>query len=118
MFNQPDTTPDEKSSLWQRIKIPLIGSVVVIVFGFVLANTFTYFQYGSTIVGSWLGSEQKKSPDAGKLAFAKGTKDYMGIIRGEGQSPRRGKVYYIEQAGGVMIEVAKELIEVREPKKE
>jgi hypothetical protein len=41
----------------------------------------------------------------------------VGIIRDEGTSPRKGKVYYIEQAGGSMIEVSKDLIVVREPEK-
>jgi hypothetical protein len=41
--------------------------------------------------------------------------NYIGIIRGEGHSARLGDVYYIEQAGGSLIEVSKKNVEVREP---
>lgn len=61
--------------------------------------------------------KEPKSPMAGKLAFDKGTKYYIGIIRAEGHSQRQGNVYYIEQAGGTMIEVARVNVEVRDPEK-
>lgn len=113
MFNQSE----KRLSLWQRIKVPVVGSVAVLVLGFVLVNTFTYFQYGGTLLDSVFEREQSPSPDVGKFAYDKGTRYYIGIIKGEGTSPRRGKVYYIEQAGGVMIEVSKDLVEVREPER-
>ena len=109
--------PDKPPSLWQRIKVPVIGSIAALALGFVLVNAFTYVQYGGTLFDSMFEREQSTSPDAGKFAYDKGTKYYIGIIKGEGNSPRRGRVYYIEQAGGVMIEVAKDLVEVREPER-
>jgi hypothetical protein len=111
MLDQPDKPP----SLWQRVKVPVIGSLLALALGFLLVNAFTYVQYGGTLFDSIFEREQEKSPDAGKLAYDKGTKYYIGIIKGEGNSPRRGKVYYIEQAGGIMIEVSKDKVEVREP---
>jgi hypothetical protein len=54
---------------------------------------------------------------AGKLAFDKGTKYYIGIKRGEGHTARRPNVYFIEQAGGNMIDVSKENVEVRDPER-
>ncbi len=63
----------------------------------------------------YLEKKEKKSPMAGKLAFDKGTRYYIGVIRDEGHTSRRGNVYYIEQAGGNMIEVSKENVEVRDP---
>jgi len=110
MIDQPDKPP----SLWQRVKVPVIGSFVALALGFLLVNAFTYVQYGGTLFDSMFEREQEKSPDAGKLAYDKGTKYYIGIIKGEGNSPRRGKVYYIEQAGGIMIEVSKDKVEVRD----
>ena len=96
---------------WRRIKILLVGSLVAIVVGLLLVNTYTYFQYGGTMFDRYLKSE-KKSPHVGKFAYAKGTGDYVGIIKGEGVSPRRGTVYFIEQAGGQMMEVPKDRVEV------
>ncbi|HWP44816.1 MAG TPA: hypothetical protein VNO14_16340 [Blastocatellia bacterium] len=107
---------DRPASLWQRIKVPIIGSILVLILGFILVNIFTYVQYGGTLLDSMFEREQSASPDAGKFAYDKGTKYYIGIIRGEGNSPGKGKVYYIEQPGGVIIDVSKSRIEVREPK--
>ena len=120
MFNQTGGSTNKEpdpDSLWQRIKVPVIGSLLALALGFVLVNVFTYVQYGGTLFDSMLGREEKVSPDVGKFAYDKGTKYYIGIIKGEGNSPRRGKVYYIEQAGGVLIEVAKDRVEVREPER-
>jgi hypothetical protein len=90
---------------------------VSVVAGLVLVNTYTYFQYGGTLFDRFFEKKEKKSPMAGKLAFNKGTQYYIGIIRGEGHSQKRGNVYYIEQAGGTMIEVPKENVEVRDPER-
>ena len=103
---------------WRRIKIMIIGALLAIVLGVVLANLYTYTQYGGTMFDSYFGGEKKPSPVAGKFAYAKGTGDYVGIIKGEGNSPSRGAVYYIEQPGGQMMEASKDKVEVREPAKE
>lgn len=102
----------------RRMKIMGIGAVLAILLGIALANLYTYTQYGGTMFDSYFGSEKKPSPVVGKFAYVKGTGDYIGIIKGEGNSPRRGPVYYIEQAGGQMMEASKEKVEVREPTKE
>jgi hypothetical protein len=102
----------------RRIKIMLIGAILAMVLGLALANLYTYTQYGGTMFDSFFGGDKKQSPAAGKFAYAKGTGDYLGIIKGEGNSPRRGAVYYIEQAGGQMMEASKDKVEVREPAKE
>jgi hypothetical protein len=117
MFDQSGAGYDagqKPPSLWQRIKVPVVGSILALALGFVLVNAFTYVQYGGTLFDSMFEREQDTSPDTGKFAYDKGTKYYIGIIKGEGNSPRRGRVYYIEQAGGIMIEVAKDRVEVRE----
>lgn len=102
----------------RRIKIMFIGALLALVLGIALANLYTYTQYGGTMFDSYFASEKKPSPVAGKFAYAKGTGDYIGIIKGEGTSPRRGPVYYIEQAGGQMMEASKDKVDVREPGKE
>jgi hypothetical protein len=93
----------------------LVGTALAAVVGLVLVNAYMYLQYGGTMFDRYFEKKDKKSPMAGKLAFDKGTKYYIGVIRDEGRSPRRGSVYYVEQAGGSMIEVAKENVEVRDP---
>ncbi len=103
---------------WRRIKIMIIGAILAIVVGLALANLYTYTQYGGTMFDSYFGDDKKQSPVVGKFAYAKGTGDYIGIIKGEGNSPRRGQVYYVEQPGGQMMEASKDKVEVREPAKE
>ena len=95
----------------------LAGTALAIVVGLVAVNLFTYFQYGGTMFDRYFENKESKSPMAGKLAFDKGTKYYIGVIRGEGHTARRGNVYFIEQAGGNMIDVSKENVEVRDPEK-
>ena len=107
---------EEKLFSRRRVRNIILGVIAAFFVGLVLANTFTYVQYGGTMFDKYLKKE-KKSPAAGKFAYSKGTNFYQGIIRGEGTSPSKGKVYYIEQAGGSMMEVSKDLIEVREPEK-
>src|ERR1051325_1842004 len=92
----------------RRIRNIILGAVAAVVLGLALVNTFTYVQYGGTMFDRYLKKE-KKSPAAGKFAYTKDTNFYVGIIRDEGTSPRKGKVYFIEQAGGSMIEVSKDL---------
>ena len=101
----------EERLFWPRLKTLLVGSLVAVVAGLLIVNTYTYYQYGGTMFDRFLKAE-KKNPNIGKFAYARGTGDYVGIIKGEGTSPRRGAVFYIEQAGGQMLEVAKERIEV------
>ena len=118
MFNQnEDNQGDERLFSWRRIRTLIIGTVLAAVAGLIAVNTFTYFQYGGTMFDRYFEKKEKKSPMAGKLAFDKGTKYYIGVIRGEGHTSKRGDVYFIEQAGGNMIDVAKENVEVRDPEK-
>ena len=63
----------------------------------------------------FVSKKETKSPGAGKLAFDKGTKYYIGVIRREGHTARLGDIYYVEQVGGGMIEVSKANVEVRDP---
>ena len=112
-----DDSGDERLFSWQRIRTIIIGSALALVAGLVAVNLFTYLQYGGTMFDRYFEKKEKKSPMAGKLAFDKGTKYYIGIIRGEGHTARRGSVYFIEQAGGNMIDVPKEYVEVREPER-
>jgi hypothetical protein len=118
MFNlKDDESNSERLFSWRRIRTLILGAVTAVVIGLLLVNTYTYLQYGGTMFDRFFEKKDQKSPMAGKLAFDKGTKYYLGIIRGEGRSPRRGNVYFIEQAGGTMIEVTKENIEVRDPER-
>jgi hypothetical protein len=119
MFDSDDgRVKNERLFSFRRVRRLLIGVVLFAVGGLVAVNLFMYLQYGGTMFDRYFEKKKSgKSPMAGKLAFDKGTKYYVGIIRGEGRSQRQGDVYYIEQAGGTLIEVAKVNIEVREPEK-
>lgn len=108
---------DERLFSARRIRNLILGTIVVVIGGLVAVNIFTYLQYGGTMFDRYFEKKEPKSPMAGKLAFDKGTKYYIGIIRGEGRSQRQGNMYYIEQAGGTLIEVAKVNVEVRNPEK-
>lgn len=118
MFNPKEESSDEERLFsWRRVRTMIIGTVLAAVAGLILVNSYMYLQYGGTMFDRYFEKKNKKSPMAGKLAFDKGTKYYIGVIRDEGHSPRRGDVYYVEQAGGSMIEVPKENVEVRDPEK-
>ena len=118
MFNlKEDSSGDERLFSWRRIRTLIFGTAIAIAAGLVLVNSYMYFQYGGTMFDRFFEKKENKSAAAGKLAFDKRTKYYIGIIKGEGHTTRRGNVYYIEQAGGNMIEVSKENVEVREPEK-
>ena len=108
-------TGEERLFSWRRIRTLVLGSIAAVVLGLVLVNLYTYSQYGGTMFDRMLGRETPKSPDLGKQAYTKGTDFFIGIIKGEGVNTRRVKVYYIEQAGGQMIEIAKERVEARAP---
>jgi hypothetical protein len=118
VFNQGDKGPDEERLFSRRrIRTLILGTAVAIVGGLVAVNSYMYLQYGGTMFDRYFEKKEIKSPAAGKLAFDKSTKYYIGIIRGEGHTSRQGDVYYIEQPGGTMVAVAKANIEVREPEK-
>jgi len=120
MFNQHESAEDtaqERLFSWRRIKVVILGSIAAIVLGSVLVSLYTYSQWGGTPFDNLFGRKKAESPDLGKHAYTKGTDFFIGVIRGEGVNTRRISVYYIEQAGGQMIEVAKERVEVRDPNK-
>jgi hypothetical protein len=118
MFNpNEEASGEERLFSWRRVRTMIIGTVLAAVAGLILVNSYMYIQYGGTMFDRYFEKKAKKSPMAGKLAFDKATKYYIGVIRDEGHSPRRGDVYYVEQAGGSMIEVPKENVEVRDPEK-
>jgi hypothetical protein len=108
---------DERLFSRRRLRTLILGIAVAIVSGLVAVNSYMYLQYGGTMFDRYFEKKETRSPAAGKLAFDKGTKYYIGIIRGEGHTSKQGNVYYIEQPGGMMIEVAKANIEVREPER-
>jgi hypothetical protein len=117
MFRNTDHEPDfERLFSRRRIRNLIIGIAIAGVLGFVAVNLFTYFQYGGTFFDRYF-EKKEKSAVAGKLAFDKGTKYYIGVIRGEGRSAKLGNVYYIEQAGGNWVEVSRENVEMRDPEK-
>lgn len=128
MFNTddrgaPESSPQERGShdervfSGRRVRNLIFGTLIVVIGGLVAVNVFMYLQYGGTMFDRYFAKKEPKSTMAGKLAFDKGTKYYIGIIRAEGRSQRQGNVYYIEQAGGTMIEVARVNVEVRDPEK-
>ena len=116
MFSHSDLEEESEAgwSWWRRIKVAVIGSLAAILLGAVIVSIYTYSQYGGTPFDGLFGRRTQESPDVGKRAYTKGTDFFIGIIRGEGVNTRRIRVYYIEQAGGQMIEVARERVEVRE----
>ncbi|HVF88924.1 MAG TPA: hypothetical protein VNH22_02580 [Blastocatellia bacterium] len=117
MFNpnsHDDAGAEERFLSWRRIRIFIVGSVAMVVIGILAVSLYTYTQYGGTPFDKFIGREKKVNPAVGKRAFDKYLNTYIGVIRGEGKNVRRGEVYYIEQAGGQMIEVVKERVETRE----
>jgi hypothetical protein len=112
-YKEEDESSQERLFSWRRIKIAILGSIGAVVLGTVVASLYTYSQYGGTPFDGLLGRKEEESPDLGKLAYTKGTDFFIGVVKGEGVNTRRIPVYYIEQAGGQMIEVAKERVEVR-----
>jgi hypothetical protein len=110
-----ERSDEERLFSWRRIRTMMIGAFLAGVAGLILVNAYIYFQYGETMFDRYFEKKEKRSPMAGKLAFDKATKYYIGVIRDEGHSSRRGNIYYVEQAGGSMIEVSRENVEVRDP---
>ena len=108
-----EETPDERLFSWRRIRIAVLGSIGAIVLGLVVVSLYT----GGSPFEILFGRQKVESPNSGKQAYTKGTDFFIGVIKGEGVNTRRVRVYYIEQAGGQMIEIAKERVEVRESNK-
>jgi hypothetical protein len=93
----------------------IIGTVIALFAGLLIAFSYSAIQYGGNPLDSLFGRSEQKSPHAGKRAFEKTSNTYVGIIRGEGFSARYNQpVFYIERAGGQMIEIPKDSITVRE----
>ena len=86
---------------------------MAIALGLLLSSLIT----GASPFETLFGRQKVESPDLGKQAYTKGTDFFIGVIKGEGVDGRRVKVYYIEQAGGQMIAVAKDRVDVRESNK-
>lgn len=113
------TSGVEVSSIWRRIRTVVIGAVIALAAGLLIAHIYTSSRYGGSALDPITGREGRGGADAGKRAFDRNSQAFLGIIKSEGYSTRRGKdVYYIERAGGQLIEVPKSLVEVREPSKE
>lgn len=109
----------ESKSIWRKARTVVVGSVIALAAGLLIAYIYTSSRYGGSALDSITKKEDRGGPDAGKLAFDKNTNAFLGVIKSEGHSTRRGKdVYYIERAGGQLIDVPKNLVEVREPSKE
>ena len=101
-----------------RVKIAVVGTLVSLLAGAVLFFVIFTVRYGQTPFGHMFGGGRNENREAGKLAYDKSSKVFLGIIRSEGHSVERGAdVFYIERAGGSLIEVRKDRVEVREPNK-
>ena len=105
-------TGQERLFSWRRIKIVVVGCLAAIVLGLILSSLIT----GASPFETLFGRKKVESPDLGKHAYTKGTDFFIGVIKGEGIDKDR-KVYYIEQAGGQISAIAKERVEVRDPRK-
>jgi hypothetical protein len=98
-----------------RLKLILLGSAAAIVLGIVISLVYTSSRYGDSVVDQLFRGEKAASPNAGKNAYDKRSNAFLGVIRSEGYSTRRRtNVYYIEGAGGNVIEVPRDLVIVRE----
>jgi len=117
--------PDEKANeadgrflTRQRIKTVVLGSVIALVVGLAAVFIYTSIEYGGTPLDRIFKRKQASSPVAGWLAYEKNSDRFIGVIRSEGFSNRRGvDVYYIERPGGQLIEFPKTLVVAREPEK-
>lgn len=109
-----DDYQDPAPNRWRRVKITLIGAVIALVAGVLLSFIYTSARYGGTPLDSLFG-KRRGSAVAGKLAYDKNTHLFIGIIKSEGYSVKRAtQVYYIERAGGELIELPKSLVEARD----
>jgi hypothetical protein len=104
----------DRSSLTHRIKVLVMGAFIALAAGIVISSLYSYLQYGASPL-DFILRRTPKSPSAGKLAYDKSTNIFLGIIKSEGYSTRRAaQVFYIERAGGQVIEVLKNNVVVRE----
>jgi hypothetical protein len=107
-------TPEPDPGRWRRVKVTVIGALIALAAGIVLSSIYTSIRYGGSPLDSIFG-KKRGSPSAGKLAYDRNTNSFVGIIKSEGYSVKRAtQVYYIERAGGELIELPKSLIEVRD----
>jgi len=105
---------DSDSNRWHRAKITLIGTLIALAAGVAVSFIYTSIRYGGSPLDSLFG-KKPGSAVAGKLAYDKNTHLFIGIIKSEGYSVRRAtQVYYIERAGGELIELPKSLVEARD----
>jgi hypothetical protein len=108
---------EPKPGRWRRVKITLVGAIIAVVAGIALGSIYTSIRYGGSPLDNFLG-KKRGSPVAGKLAYDRNSNLFIGIIKSEGYSVKRAtQVYYIERAGGELIEVPKSLVEARDRQK-
>jgi hypothetical protein len=109
-----ESASDPNPGRWRRVKITLIGAVIALVAGIGLSSIYTSIRYGGSPLDNLLG-KKRVSAVAGKLAYDRNTHLFIGIIKSEGYSVKRAtQVYYIERAGGELIELPKSLVEARD----
>jgi hypothetical protein len=108
-----DGSGDERFFSLRRLRNILIGAIVAVIAGVLISFVYTSIEYGGSPLDRILGSK-KPEPATGKLAYDKNTHYFVGVIKSEGYSVKKGtQVYYIERAGGELIDVAKSLVDVR-----
>jgi len=104
---------DERFLSWRRVRNVIIGCIVALILGLLVSFAYTSLEYGGSPLDRILGSK-KPDPAIGKLAYDKNTHYFIGVIKSAGHSVKRGTdVYYVERAGGEMIEMPKNLVDVR-----
>jgi hypothetical protein len=115
---EPEALGEGRLFSWKRIKTIVIGSVVALVVGVGAVFVYTSIQYGGTPLDRFFKRKQPAPPMAGWLAYEKDSDRFIGVIRSEGFSNKRGvDVYYIERPGGQLIEFPKSLVSARAPEK-
>ncbi len=117
MIRKNEENESGSSETRRRVKIVVLGILASVLAGAVLFFVFFTVRYEQSPFGRIFGG-QKENKDAGKLAYDKASKAFLGVIKSEGYSARRGgEVFYVERAGGLLMEVRKDLVDVREPNK-
>jgi hypothetical protein len=109
-----EDSSEPNSDRWRRVKVTLAGAVIALVAGLALSVIYTSIRYGGSPLDKLFG-RNRGSPVAGKLAYDRNSNVFIGIIKSEGYSVKRAtQVYYIERAGGELIELPKTLVEARD----